>query len=77
MADLITAEKIIVLADRLSPVEKLRLVERLLAHLERELQAVQPRPVRLTRGVWRGLGISEEEIAEVRRELWGGFPRER
>lgn len=76
MANLLTAEKVIVLADRLSPVEKLRLVEWLLARLERDLQAAQPRPGRLTRGMWRGLGISEEEIAEVRRELWGGFPRE-
>jgi hypothetical protein len=28
-------------------------------------------------GVWRGLGVdvSEEDIATVRREMWGSFPR--
>lgn len=76
MANLLTAEKVIVLADRLPPLEKLRLVEWLLARLERELQTAQPRPSRLARGIWQGPGTSEEELAEVRRELWGGFPRD-
>ena len=30
------------------------------------------------RGLWRDLGItiSEEDIAEARKEMWGNFPRE-
>ncbi|MBC7227631.1 MAG: hypothetical protein H5T61_10420 [Thermoflexales bacterium] len=76
MAEFLTAEKVLVLADRLPPTEKLRLIAWLLSRLERELQAAQPQPARLARGVWRGLGITEEEIAQLRREMWGGFPRE-
>ncbi len=30
------------------------------------------RPVKLG-GLWKGVHISEEEIAEVRREMWGSF----
>jgi hypothetical protein len=31
------------------------------------------------RGLWKDLGISvsEEDIAEARREMWGGFLREK
>lgn len=30
------------------------------------------------RGLWKGLGItiSDEDIAEARKEMWGNFPRE-
>jgi hypothetical protein len=33
---------------------------------------------RSLKGLWADLGvdISPEDIAEVRREMWGGFPRE-
>ncbi|MCS7282392.1 MAG: hypothetical protein NZ769_03385 [Anaerolineae bacterium] len=76
MAEWVTAEKVLALADRLPPLEKLRLIEWLLSRLERELQATYSRPTRLARGVWRGLNLTEEEIADVRQELWGRFPRE-
>ena len=35
-------------------------------------------PRRSLRGLWSDLrvDITEEDIAEVRREMWGGFPRE-
>lgn len=41
----------------------------------------KPQPSRRRRslkGLWADLGaeISPEDIAEVRREMWGGFPRE-
>ena len=37
------------------------------------------RPRKSLRGLWKDLGISisEEEIAEARKEMWGNFPRER
>jgi Protein of unknown function (DUF2281) len=28
------------------------------------------------RGLWKGVDISEEDIAEARKEMWGNFPRE-
>jgi Protein of unknown function (DUF2281) len=36
------------------------------------------KPLRSLRGLWRGLNIqlTEEDIAEVRREMWDNFPRD-
>jgi hypothetical protein len=36
------------------------------------------RPLRSLRGLWKDLNIhiTEEDIAEARREMWGNFPRE-
>lgn len=36
------------------------------------------RPLRSVEGLWAGLGIdiTEEDIAEARREMWANFPRE-
>jgi len=38
----------------------------------------QKRPYPKLRGLWADLGvdITEEDIAEARREMWGNFPRE-
>ena len=35
-------------------------------------------PFRSVEGLWAGMGfdITEEDIAEARREMWGNFPRE-
>jgi hypothetical protein len=47
------------------------------------VESLQPpssaqKPVRNIRGLWAGLGIhiSEDDIAESRREMWGNFPRD-
>jgi hypothetical protein len=36
------------------------------------------RPLKSMRGLWKDLNISlsEEDIAEARKEMWGNFPRE-
>ena len=36
------------------------------------------RKAKSIRGLWKGMGvdISEEDIAEARKEMWGNFPRE-
>lgn len=36
------------------------------------------RPRRSLRGLWKDLGfqVTEEDIAEARREMWGEFPRD-
>jgi len=36
------------------------------------------KPLRSLRGLWADLGIdiTEEDIAEARREMWGSFPRD-
>lgn len=38
----------------------------------------QKPPLKSLRGLWKdfGISISEEDIAEARKEMWGNFPRE-
>lgn len=41
-------------------------------------RATRKRPLKSVKGLWADLGvaISEADIAEARREIWGNFPRE-
>jgi len=71
-----TLENVLALAGQLTVADKARLIERLAPEVARELEGKGARPRRSLRGLWRGLDITEEDIAEVRREMWGGFPRE-
>jgi len=43
-----------------------------------EHKSASSRPLRSLKGLWADLGIqiTEEDIAEVRREMWGNFPKE-
>ena len=72
----VTLEEALELVKQLSPVDKARLIERIVPDIERALKATWPTPRKSLRGLWRGLDITEEEIAEARREMWGNFPRE-
>jgi hypothetical protein len=42
------------------------------------LRVVPKAPLRSAAGLWKDLGIdiTEEDIAEAGREMWGNFPRE-
>jgi hypothetical protein len=75
MADTVTLDHVLKLAEQLSPVDKVRLIERVAPQLERELQAIEDRPRLSLRGLWKGIDVSAEDIAEVRREMWSNFPR--
>ncbi len=46
--------------------------------LRREQQNTPGKPLRSLEGIWAGLNvkITEEDIAEARREMWGNFPRD-
>jgi hypothetical protein len=72
----VSLEEALDLVKQLSPLDKARLIERIVPDIERELKAAQPMPRKSLRGLWRGLDITEEEIAEARREMWSNFPRE-
>jgi hypothetical protein len=76
MENSVTLEQALVLVRRLSPVDKARLIERLAPDIERELKTAQPTGRKSLRGLWRGLGITEADITEARREMWSDFPRE-
>ena len=71
----VSLEEALDLVKQLSPLDKARLIERIVPDIERELKAAQPTPRKSLRGLWRGLDITEEEIAEARREEWANFPR--
>jgi len=76
MAGVVTLGEALDLVQQLSAVDKARLIERIVPDIKRELKAAQSTPRKSLRGLWRGLDITEEEIAEARREMWGNFPRE-
>ncbi len=75
MEDVVTLEEALNLAKQLSPVDKARLIERVALDMEGELRATRPTPRKSLRGLWRGLDITQEDIAEARREMWDNFPR--
>lgn len=75
MEEVVTLEEVLDLVKQLSPVDKVRLIERVAPEIEHELAFTTRTPRKSLRGLWRGLDISEEDIAEARREMWGSFPR--
>lgn len=79
MAKMITLDEILDLAKQLSVVDKVRLIERIAPEIEGDLaHDVSPGPQPRTPivGMWVGVHITEEDIEEARREMWGNFPRE-
>lgn len=76
MADSVTLEKVLNLAKQLSPLDKIRLIEQITPQLKRDLVITPPRPRKSLRGIWKGIDISEEDIAEVKTEISRNFPRE-
>lgn len=72
-----TLEQVLELARGLSALDKAKLIARLAPDLERPLRDTEmTRHRRTFRGILEGVRISEEDIAEARREMWGNFPRE-
>jgi hypothetical protein len=71
-------EEVVGLAKKLSPVDQLRLVGRIIPGLEMKLEPESTKPYRSLYGVLKHLGPapSAEEIDEARREMWSNFPRE-
>lgn len=70
-------EALLAQIDALSTLEKVRLVEAAMTKVAQELkEGEQKQPKRSLLGIWKGSGVSEEDIAEVRRELMRNFPRE-
>ena len=65
----VTLEQALDLAKQLSPLDKARLIGRILPDIERELKTAQTEPRKSLRGIWRGLDITADSIAEARREM--------
>jgi hypothetical protein len=62
----------------LTPIEKVRLMERLAVTLETDLTEREKKSHKSLYGLWADLhvDISEDDIDEIRREMWSNFPRE-
>ena len=69
-------EQAVAIARNLSPLDKVRLVEQVMAILEQDIKQREKKPKRSLYGLWSDVRISEEDIDEARREMWGNFPRE-
>lgn len=70
-------EQVAALAKSLSRLEKIQLVEEVMATLKQELityTETDANPRRSLRGLWSGVNVSAEDIDEARREMWGNFP---
>ncbi|GAB1544078.1 hypothetical protein NUACC21_67540 [Scytonema sp. NUACC21] len=76
MAREVTLEEVLELAKQLSPLDKLRLIEQVTPQIKRELTIAQAKRRKSLRGLWRGIDITDEDIIEVRQQMWGNFPRE-
>jgi hypothetical protein len=79
-ADNVSLEQAIRVAKQLTPLEKVRLIEQIIPDLAAPLETLSrtPRPLRSAYGICADLGTapSAEEIDDLRRELFSGFPRQ-
>ena len=77
----VTIEMAVEVLRKLSPRERLKVIATVLPETERELPeqgAEQSQPKRESlHGLWKDLGVdvTEEDIDEVRKEMWKNFPR--
>lgn len=75
MTDLaIELDEVVGLARGLSPLDKVRLVEEVMALLEVDLAGQTSDSRRSFYGIWPDANVSEEDIAQIRQEMWGDFP---
>ena len=73
--DAVTLEEVLKLANQLSPIDKVRLIERVAPEVERDLTARPGRESRSLLGLLKDLGPapSAAEIDAARREAWASF----
>ncbi len=67
----VNLETVIGLAEKLSAVEKLKLVERIVVDLEPIVRAREPEKQKPLRRKGKPQPLTEEQIKEVKRKLWG------
>ena len=71
-----TVDEVMELVETLSPLERVRLVERVMTTLEHELTREDYAEKRSLLGLWQGTAITEQDIDEARKDMWSTFPRE-
>ncbi len=76
MANSVTLEEVLNLAKQLSPLDRIRLIEQITPQLKRDFVVAPSQPRKSLRGIWKGIDISEADLAEVKAEMSSNFPRE-
>jgi hypothetical protein len=76
MAEAATLVRFLVLTKQLSALDKIRLIERLASQIEHELKSCTLAERKSLRGLWKDVDLSEEDIAQARRETWSELPRQ-
>jgi hypothetical protein len=76
MTESVSLDDVLKLAKQLSTLDKIRLIEQINPQLKRDLVATPSQPRKSLRGIWKGVDISDEDIAEVKAEMSANFPRE-
>jgi len=74
--EVVTLEQVVALARQLPPLEKIRLIERIVPEIERDILNQKPQKSLLGLCADLGPAPSAEDIDEIRQEMWAGFPRE-
>lgn len=59
------------LALTLSPIDKVRLVEQVMATLEQDLSSSQATPNRSLYGLWSQIDVSDDDLKAARDDMWG------
>lgn len=67
----VTLETVVGLAEKLSATEKLKLVARVLVDLEPLVRAQEPKKRKPPRRTGEAQSLTEEQIKEIKRKLWG------
>jgi hypothetical protein len=71
-----TLDDVMELVEALSPLERVRLVERVMSSLEQDLQGDNYAVKRSLLGLWQGTVVSDDDIDDARKAMWSDFPRE-
>lgn len=75
MGESVTLDQVLTLAEKLSARDQVRLIELIAPQIERAIEPATIKPLYSLRGIWKGIDITEQDIGEARREMWGNFPR--
>ncbi len=76
MAKVVTLGEVLELAKQLSFVDKVNLIAQVTPVIKHELSVSKSKSRKSLRGLWRGVNITDQDIFEVRQEMWANFPRE-
>lgn len=69
-----TTNNVLKMLRKLPPHEQLKVISQALPEIEKKL-GQKARPRKSLRGLWKGLTITDKDIADVRKSMSKNFPR--